>query len=94
MAEDPASRALGDDPDEAVTDGRQRRRLDNRRRLFQAFLALVNEGVVSPTAQDLAKGRTTEIDYLNGYVARESQALGLSAPVNRMLNALVKLREK
>jgi 2-dehydropantoate 2-reductase len=49
---------------------------------------------MSSTAQDIAKGRATEIDYLNGYVARESEALGLAAPVNRLLNALVKLREK
>jgi 2-dehydropantoate 2-reductase len=49
---------------------------------------------MSSTAQDIAKGRATEIDYLNGYVARESEALGLAAPVNRMLNALVKLRER
>jgi 2-dehydropantoate 2-reductase len=49
---------------------------------------------MSSTAQDIAKGRATEIDYLNGYVARESDALGLAAPVNRTLNALVKLREK
>ena len=49
---------------------------------------------MSSTAQDIAKGRATEIDYLNGYVARESEALGLAAPVNRTLNALVKLREQ
>jgi 2-dehydropantoate 2-reductase len=49
---------------------------------------------MSSTAQDIAKGRVTEIDYLNGYVARESAALGLDAPVNKTLAALVKLREK
>jgi 2-dehydropantoate 2-reductase len=49
---------------------------------------------MSSTAQDIAKGRPTEIDYLNGFVARESAALGLAAPVNRTLNALVKLREQ
>jgi 2-dehydropantoate 2-reductase len=48
---------------------------------------------MSSTAQDIARGRPTEINYLNGYVARESEALGLAAPVNRTLNALVKLRE-
>lgn len=48
---------------------------------------------MSSTAQDIARGRATEIDYLNGFVARESEALGLAAPVNRTLNALVKLRE-
>jgi 2-dehydropantoate 2-reductase len=49
---------------------------------------------MSSTAQDLAKGRATEIDYLNGYVAREAEALGVPAPLNRSLNALIKLREK
>lgn len=38
-----------------IMDGRQRRRVDNKRRLFQSFLALIHEGVVSPTAQDLAR---------------------------------------
>jgi 2-dehydropantoate 2-reductase len=49
---------------------------------------------MSSTAQDIAKGRPTEIDYLNGLIARESAALGLDAPVNSTLAALVKLREK
>jgi 2-dehydropantoate 2-reductase len=47
----------------------------------------------SSTAQDIARGRPTEIDYLNGYVVRECDALGLPAPVNRTLHALVKLLE-
>jgi 2-dehydropantoate 2-reductase len=49
---------------------------------------------MSSTAQDIAKGRATEVDYLNGYVARESEKIGIAAPVNRTLNALVKLRER
>lgn len=49
---------------------------------------------ISSTAQDLARGRPTEIDYLNGYVVRECDALGLPAPVNRTLYALVKLLEQ
>jgi 2-dehydropantoate 2-reductase len=48
----------------------------------------------SSTAQDLERGRPTEIEYLNGYVVRECDALGLPAPVNRTLYALVKLRER
>ena len=47
----------------------------------------------SSTAQDLARGRKTEIDYLNGYVARRGAALGIPTPVNRTLHALVKLLE-
>lgn len=45
----------------------------------------------SSTAQDLARGRRTEIDALNGFVARRGEALGVSTPVNRALAALVKL---
>ncbi len=47
----------------------------------------------SSTAQDLAAGRPTEIDALNGYVARRAQALGVPAPVNQALYALVGLLE-
>jgi 2-dehydropantoate 2-reductase len=49
---------------------------------------------ISSTAQDLERGRPTEIDYLNGYVVRECDARGLPAPVNRTLHALVKLMEQ
>jgi 2-dehydropantoate 2-reductase len=48
---------------------------------------------VSSTAQDLARSRTTEIDHLSGFVARRATELGLDAPVNRTLHALVKLVE-
>ena len=49
---------------------------------------------MSSTAQDLMKGKPTEIDYLNGLIARDSKALGLAAPINAALAALVKLREQ
>jgi 2-dehydropantoate 2-reductase len=49
---------------------------------------------MSSTAQDLGRGRPTEIEDLNGYVVRESDAHGLPAPVNRTLHALVKLLER
>ncbi len=39
----------------------------------------------SSTAQDLARGRRTEIESLNGYVAREGERLGVPTPVNRLL---------
>ena len=47
----------------------------------------------SSTAQDLQHGKRTEIDALNGFVARRARALGLEAPANTALHALVKLRE-
>jgi 2-dehydropantoate 2-reductase len=47
----------------------------------------------SSTAQDLARGRTTEIDHLNGHVLRRGQVHGIATPVNRALHTLVKLME-
>lgn len=43
--------------------------------------------------QHLARGQRTEIDALNGYVARESRKLGLAAPCNDALTKLMKGRE-
>src|SRR5262249_12941080 len=48
---------------------------------------------LSSTAQDLARGKRTEIDDLNGYVVRRGQALGVATPVNHALWALVRLIE-
>ncbi|MEK6243448.1 MAG: ketopantoate reductase family protein [Pseudomonadota bacterium] len=47
----------------------------------------------SSTAQDLARGKPTEIDHLNGYVVRKGEKLGVPTPANRVLHALVKLME-
>ena len=47
----------------------------------------------SSTAQDLARGKRTEIDHLNGFLARRGAALGVDTPVNSALHALVKLVE-
>jgi 2-dehydropantoate 2-reductase len=48
----------------------------------------------SSTAQDIARGRRTEIDHLNGYVASEGERMGIPTPVNRTLHGLVKLIEQ
>lgn len=47
----------------------------------------------SSTAQDLQKGKRTEIDSLNGFIARRGAELGVSTPVNQALYTLVKLAE-
>ncbi|MEO6016653.1 MAG: ketopantoate reductase C-terminal domain-containing protein, partial [Polaromonas sp.] len=47
----------------------------------------------SSTAQDLARGKRSEIDYLNGLVVQRGEALGIATPANRVLWALVKLLE-
>jgi 2-dehydropantoate 2-reductase len=48
---------------------------------------------VSSTAQDIGLGKRTEIDALNGHVARRGAALGVPTPVNATLWRLVKLLE-
>jgi 2-dehydropantoate 2-reductase len=47
----------------------------------------------SSTAQDLARGRKSEIDHLNGFIVRKGEALGVKTPVNRTLLSLVKALE-
>ncbi|RMF43301.1 MAG: 2-dehydropantoate 2-reductase, partial [Deltaproteobacteria bacterium] len=39
--------------------------------------------------QDIEAGRPTEVDYINGFVARRSAEIGLDAPANHMLTALL-----
>jgi 2-dehydropantoate 2-reductase len=48
----------------------------------------------SSTSQDIQRGRRTEIDSLNGYVARRGEELRVPTPVNRTLHGLVKLLEE
>jgi 2-dehydropantoate 2-reductase len=48
----------------------------------------------SSMAQDLARGRRTEADHINGHVAARGAALGIAAPVNQALHALVKVLEQ
>ncbi|MEO8278527.1 MAG: 2-dehydropantoate 2-reductase [Ideonella sp.] len=48
---------------------------------------------LSSTAQDLARGKPSEIDHLNGFIVRRGAELGLPTPVNQTLHALVKLAE-
>jgi 2-dehydropantoate 2-reductase len=48
---------------------------------------------LSSTAQDMARRKPSEIDHLNGFIARRGRELGVPTPVNRTLHALVKLVE-
>jgi len=50
-------------------------------------------GTRSSTAQDMARGKLTEIDALNGHVAKLGAQLGVPTPVNYTLYTLVKLYE-
>jgi 2-dehydropantoate 2-reductase len=48
---------------------------------------------LSSTAQDMNRGKRTEIDSLNGYISRRGAELGVPTPVNHALYTLVKLVE-
>jgi 2-dehydropantoate 2-reductase len=48
---------------------------------------------LSSTAQDMARRKPSEIDHLNGFVARRGAEIGVATPVNQALFALVKLVE-
>ena len=50
-------------------------------------------GRYASTAQDLARGKRSEIDHLNGFIMRRGEALGVATPANRLLHAIVKLIE-
>jgi 2-dehydropantoate 2-reductase len=48
----------------------------------------------SSTAQDIRRGKRTEIDSLNGFIAMKGAELGVNVPVNHALFTLVRLLEQ
>ncbi len=48
----------------------------------------------SSMSDDLATGRTTEVDWINGEVVRLGERLGMGAPINAQLCALVHAAEQ
>ena len=44
----------------------------------------------SSMLQDFDRGSITEIDFINGAIVRESEKIGVDAPVNRTITSLVK----
>ena len=63
--------------------------------LMEAGLKLAEtlDEATSSTAQDVGRGKRTEIDSLNGYIVRRGRELGIPTPINLTLFALVKLLE-
>ena len=49
---------------------------------------------LSSTAQDLIAGKPTEIDHLNGEIARRADALNIPAPLNHALALMVTLNTR
>jgi 2-dehydropantoate 2-reductase len=66
-------------------------------RMIAAALKLGRESIpeaLSSTAQDIARGKPTEIDSLNGFLVRKGAEMGVPTPVNQTLHSLVKLLEQ
>ncbi|MEA4999132.1 MAG: 2-dehydropantoate 2-reductase [Candidatus Limiplasma sp.] len=69
--------------------------LDHLRRHVTIFLVgLKYKNLKSSSLQSLERGRPTEIDYFNGYIAQKGESLGVDCPVNRRLTAMVKEIER
>lgn len=47
----------------------------------------------SSMLQDFDRKRQSEIDFINGAIVREAEALGLEAPVNRAVTRLVRIQD-
>jgi 2-dehydropantoate 2-reductase len=59
-------------------------------RLIGASNTAVRSDLQRPSmAQDIAKGRRTEIDFLNGFIAARGSELGLATPANAFITELV-----
>jgi 2-dehydropantoate 2-reductase len=62
-------------------------------RVAAASMIDIDPQARSSMADDLERGRRTEIDDLNGEVVRLAEKMGVASPVNRTLVALVKAAE-
>jgi 2-dehydropantoate 2-reductase len=56
-------------------------------------IATQMSGALSSTAQDILRGKRSEIDSLNGYIARRGAELEVATPVNRAMFTMIKLLE-
>ena len=70
--------------------GRSERLRDDRGRLLAARLLRIDAKARTSMADDLARGRTTEIDALCGEVVRLARAHGIATPVNARIAELVR----
>ncbi len=61
---------------------------------MEASCATRSEAFIPSMAQDVNKGRRTEVDYINGVVVARGRELGLDAPANAGLTEAVKRVER
>jgi 2-dehydropantoate 2-reductase len=101
LAEDPDARAV---MDRVIEEGFSVAHRDGVRLLWESAEQCRRhfyETLLPPTAhhrssmlQDLERGRRTEIDAINGYIALRGEELGVPTPVNGLLTRLVRFAER
>ncbi len=64
------------------------------RHLMIRIVGMKYSKLKSSSLQSLERGRPTEIDYFNGYIAAKGKALNVPCPVNERLTAMVKEIER
>jgi 2-dehydropantoate 2-reductase len=66
----------------------------NPREFVAHIEATIPSGQYSSTAQDLARGKRSEIEFLNGTIVRRGAANGIGTPANLALYTIVKMLEE
>lgn len=61
-----------------------------RRHATIYIVGLKYKNLKSSSLQSLERGRPTEIDYFNGYIAKKGESLGVPCPVNSRLTQMIK----
>lgn len=61
-----------------------------KRHLIIRIVGIKYRRLKSSSLQSLKRGKPTEIDYFNGYIADKGEKLGIETPVNRRIVAMVK----
>ena len=95
VAEESSARMMKHIVDELVIVGRADGVDLDRELVWRQVFELANgmPRAISSTGQDIAAGRSTEIEDLNGYVVRRGEARGIATPFNETMVRLIRILE-
>ncbi len=65
-----------------------------KRHLTIRVIGMKYQKLKSSSLQSLERGRKTEVDNYNGYIAAKGRELGVATPVNTQLTSMVREIEK
>jgi 2-dehydropantoate 2-reductase len=63
---------------------------DTRRHLMIRIIGFKYRRLKSSSLQSLQRGKPTEVDYYNGYIAKKGAELGVETPVNTRIVEMIK----